>query len=132
MAAKIEGIYSIVESELPPITLSLDKVKKRESLMREQFGIALKASQLKEYCEPREQYYRERIVYVWSNNVLHLRLMYDYEVDLDRIKTSANLLNWVAHLAEKTWMSNDAIRRFIVLEVRIHRDLPQHLRAAIC
>jgi hypothetical protein len=58
--------------------------------------------------------------------------MYDYEVDLDRIKTPANLMNWVAHLAEKTWMSNDAIRRFIVLGVRIHRDLPQHRRAAIC
>jgi hypothetical protein len=113
MAAKIEGTYSIVESELPPITLSLEEVKKRESLMREQFGIAMKPSQLKEYCEPREEYYRERIVYVRSNNVLHLRLMYDYEVDLDRIKTPANLLNWVAHLAEKTWMSNDVIRRFI-------------------
>lgn len=113
MAAKIEGTYSIVESKLPPITLEWDEVKSREKLMGERFGIAMKLSQLSEYCEPREQYYRERIVYVRSNNVLHLRLKYDYEVDLDRIKTPANLLNWVAHLAEKTWMSSEAIRRFI-------------------
>jgi hypothetical protein len=113
MAERIERNYSVVESELPPIALSLEEVKERERLMGEQFGFAMNGSQLEEYCKPREEYYRERIVYARSNNVLHLRFKYDYDVDLDRIKTPANLLNWVAHLAEKTWMSGESIRRFI-------------------
>ena len=47
-----------------------------------------------------------RIRIVRSNNVLLIRFKYDYEVDLDRIKTERDLLN-------KTWMTARHIDRFI-------------------
>jgi hypothetical protein len=45
-----------------------------------------------EWSRKYEQFYRQRIVYVRSNNVLLLRFAYSYEIDLDRIKTEADLL----------------------------------------
>src|SRR5262245_37004558 len=54
-----------------------------------------------------EQFYRERIVHVRNSNVLLLRFQYGYEVDLDRIKSEAALLNWVLHLCGKTWMTTE-------------------------
>jgi len=39
--------------------------------------------------------------------------LYDYEVDLDRIKSEAALLNWVLYLCEKTWMTTERLHFFI-------------------
>jgi hypothetical protein len=60
-----------------------------------------------------DQFYRERIVYVRSNETLLLRFAYDYQVDLDRIKNERDLLSWALHLCEKTWMTTECLNRFI-------------------
>ena len=36
-----------------------------------------------------------------------------YEVELNRIKTRAQLLGWVHHMAEKAWVSGETIAQFI-------------------
>jgi hypothetical protein len=66
-----------------------------------------------EWSRAIEQFYRERIVHVTSNNVMLLRFAYDYEVDLDRIKTERDLLAWTLHLCGKTWMNTERISHFI-------------------
>ncbi len=38
-----------------------------------------------------------------------------YEIALDRCDTPERLLGWIVHLCEKTWMTNAAMRRFIML-----------------
>ena len=37
----------------------------------------------------------------------------DYEINLDMIRTESDLLGWIQHLCEKTWMDTDLIREFI-------------------
>jgi hypothetical protein len=37
----------------------------------------------------------------------------DYEINLDMIRTETDLLEWIQHLCEKTWMDTDLIREFI-------------------
>jgi hypothetical protein len=74
-----------------------------------------------------DQFYRERIVYVRDVNVLLLRFQYDYEIDLDRIKSEAALLNWTLHLCEKTWMTTERLHFFIeavaqIKKFNVHRD----------
>jgi len=39
-----------------------------------------------------DEFYRQRIVHVRCNNLLLLRFGYDYEIDLDSIKTERDLL----------------------------------------
>jgi hypothetical protein len=75
-----------------------------------------------------EQYYRERIVYVRSNETLLLRFAYDYEVDLNRIESEADLLRWTLHLCEKTWMTTERLHFFIeavaqIKKFNLHRPL---------
>jgi hypothetical protein len=36
-------------------------------------------------------------------NCIILRGPYDYEVDLDRCKSNDDILNWIMHIAGKTW-----------------------------
>lgn len=38
---------------------------------------------------------------------------YDYDIALDRIKNQQELLGWVYHLSEKTWMNGERICDFI-------------------
>jgi hypothetical protein len=66
-----------------------------------------------EWSRMYDQYYRERIVHVLVNNVLLLRFVYTYEVDLDRIKTERDLLAWTHHLLGKTWMIRERTKRFV-------------------
>jgi hypothetical protein len=68
-----------------------------------------------------DQFYQEQIVYVRTNNTVLLRFLYDYEVDLDQIKTEADLLNWTLHLCEKTWMSTERLHKFIEAVAQIKR-----------
>jgi hypothetical protein len=60
-----------------------------------------------------DQYYREGIIYVRSNETLLLRFLYDYEIDLDRINSEADLLRWTLHLCGKTWMTSERLHQFI-------------------
>jgi hypothetical protein len=68
-----------------------------------------------------DQFYKERIVHVRSNNVLRLRFAYLYEVDLDQIKTERDLLAWALHLCGKTWMTTERLHKFIEAVARIKR-----------
>lgn len=36
-----------------------------------------------------------------------------YEIPLDRMKTSAQVLDWVAQLSGKVWMTNEALGAFV-------------------
>jgi hypothetical protein len=58
---------------------------------------------------------------VRCNNVLLLRFRYDYEIDLDEIKTERDLLAWALHLSGKTWMNTQRIGRFIEAVAQIKR-----------
>jgi hypothetical protein len=60
-----------------------------------------------------DRFYQERLVYVRSNNVILLRFLYTYEVDLDRIRTERNPLGWVHHLCNKPWMNGERTKKFI-------------------
>ena len=108
--------YSIAQASehLPPLTVTQESVDKAD---REIFGtgIAVPPSAFTDskWSELFNQFYRERIVHVRNTNVLLLRFQYDYEVDLDRIKSEAALLNWVLHLCEKTWMTTERMAFFI-------------------
>jgi hypothetical protein len=75
-----------------------------------------------------DEYYRQHIIHVRSNNTLLLRFQYDYEVDLDRIKTQGQLLGWVSHLCGKIWMTRERIHLFIevvaaIQHIKIHGGL---------
>tara|TARA_R100000789_G_scaffold60589_1_gene58095 strand:- start:2247 stop:2471 length:225 start_codon:yes stop_codon:yes gene_type:complete len=39
----------------------------------------------------------------------------EYNIPLDKCKTSEQILGWVLHLAEKTWADGRVIRRFIAM-----------------
>jgi hypothetical protein len=111
--------YSVVANHdrLPSITVSEQQL---EDAHREVFGSEdeIKAVPLtcfikSVWTEKYDQFYRERIVYVRSNNVLLLRFAYSYEVDLDRIKTEGDLLAWTKHLVAKPWMGPERTKAFI-------------------
>lgn len=39
---------------------------------------------------------------------------YQYEIALDRIDNPVKILQWVIHLTEKTWMTTELMRRFVL------------------
>ena len=47
------------------------------------------------------------------NETLTINVVYEYEVDLDRIRTPADLLEWTHHLAEKNWITTAVLAEFI-------------------
>lgn len=38
---------------------------------------------------------------------------YEYEIALDRIDNPVKILQWVIHLTEKGWMTNELMRQFV-------------------
>lgn len=42
-----------------------------------------------------------------------LNIAYPYEIELERIKDSNDLIHWIHHLCEKTWMDTDYLSEFI-------------------
>jgi hypothetical protein len=111
--------YSIAQDSdpLPPLTVAQEILEKAhneifggENEIRAVPPSAFTDSNWSRLCE---QFYRERVVYVRNLNVLLLRFQYDYEVDLDRIKSEAALLNRTLHLCEKTWMTTERFHFFI-------------------
>ena len=54
-----------------------------------------------------------RIVIDSDNETVTLNFVYPYEIDLDRIQTTGDLLRWVLHLSEKDWMTAERLNRFI-------------------
>jgi hypothetical protein len=117
--------YSVVadHDQLPELTVTEQQL---EAISKETFGdgTCLKLVSAKTYLDSPwqrtwEQFYRERIVHVESNNVLLLRFAYRYEVDLDRIKTERDLLAWVRQLAGKYWMAGERTEIFIEVVAQI-------------
>lgn len=56
-----------------------------------------------------------------------LDVMYPYEITLDRCDTHAKILSWIVHLADKTWVNPEIMRRFALLSAGQHGleiDLP--------
>ena len=47
-----------------------------------------------------------------------INVSYEYNIALSRCDTAEKLLHWVWHLTEKTWMTNDVMRRFIEVASR--------------
>lgn len=48
---------------------------------------------------------------------------YDYNIERGRVKTHAQLVEWILHLSEKTWMDSVKIRYFASLVAK-HNHLP--------
>jgi hypothetical protein len=104
------------QGQLPVLTLTQEDV---DAAHDETFGtdddpksVSLMAFVDSEWADLLEEFYRQRIVYVRSNEVMLLRFRYDYEVDLDRINTERDLLAWTLHLCGKTWMNTERVSRF--------------------
>jgi hypothetical protein len=49
-----------------------------------------------------------------SKHTLTLNYLYKYEIDLDRIETERDLLAWMCHLCEKSWMTTERVRAVAV------------------
>jgi hypothetical protein len=64
------------------------------------------------YGELIEQFYQDNLEFRPEDNTLILHFSYPYEVDLDRIKSERDLLNWVLHFCQKTWMTTEHIYKF--------------------
>lgn len=48
-----------------------------------------------------------------SDGCIVINVSYKYDIDLTSCDTAEKLLHWVWHLTEKTWMTNNVMRRFI-------------------
>lgn len=48
---------------------------------------------------------------------------YEYDIERSRIKTHAQLVEWVLHLSEKRWMDPPRLRYFASLVAK-HNNLP--------
>jgi hypothetical protein len=57
-----------------------------------------------------------------SNNVLEIIKPQWYEVDLDRLKTYRDFVDWINQLSGKSWITSEMIYDFIQ-KVRDHTDL---------
>ena len=44
-----------------------------------------------------------------------INVTYEYNIALDTCRSYENILGWVLHLTEKTWMTNEILERFILL-----------------
>jgi len=53
-----------------------------------------------------------------KNGFIVINVSYEYKIDLSRCDTAERLLHWIWHLTEKTWMTNDVMRRFIEITCR--------------
>lgn len=60
-----------------------------------------------------EQFFKERLVYDPSLDVLHVRYRYDYEVDTEKIREPIHLVRWTLHLLGKSWMSTRFVEEFV-------------------
>ena len=68
----------------------------------------------------------------WQLNGMALEYLEDghwrYEVDLERCRTSAQILDWLCQLAEKTWITSADLGDL----VRALNHLGGHLQSSMC
>ena len=61
-----------------------------------------------------------RIVYYDpAADAITIRIDYPYEIEANRIRSKADLLEWMYHLAEKPWMTTEAMIAFLDLVYRL-------------
>ena len=75
--------------------------------------------------ELREKYLQRneelnRIVSVESGYII-LRVASEYKIALNRCSTFPDILSWVFHLAEKSWMTTEILHHFILVACREHK-----------
>ncbi len=54
----------------------------------------------------------QKQVYVKDDNIV-INVEYEYNISKSSCDTPEKLLHWIWHLTEKTWMTNEVMRRFI-------------------
>ncbi|MEM1145199.1 MAG: hypothetical protein AAGI88_21685 [Pseudomonadota bacterium] len=59
----------------------------------------------------------EKQVYIADDHIV-INVSYEYNIALSRCDTPEKLLHWVWHLTEKSWMTNEVMRRFIDVACR--------------
>lgn len=63
------------------------------------------------------------------DGLLTINEFYPYQIDMSRLRNKDDLLAWVMHLTEKTWMTHELMREFIYVaagaaEIKLP-ELPQ-------
>ena len=58
-----------------------------------------------------------------SNCIVTSKGGYDYAVELVRIRTRDDILMWVSHLAQKTWMTKEGLKDFVDLLLGNRADI---------
>ena len=58
-------------------------------------------------------------VYIDGEHIC-INVKYEYPIELSRRDTPEKLLSWVFQLSEKTWMTNDVMRRFVAMAASEH------------
>ena len=58
-----------------------------------------------------------------SNCIITNKGGYDYAVELVRIRTRDDILMWVSHLAQKTWMTKEGLKDFVDLLLGNRADI---------
>lgn len=53
-----------------------------------------------------------------KNGSIVINVSYEYTIELSRCDTAEKLLHWIWHLTEKSWMTNDVMRRFVEIACR--------------
>lgn len=114
MNSKLAFSIARDHEDLPDLTITQERL---DALAREVFGkeesgngFSPAAVIQSGFLDLTNNYYRQRIVRVRSNETLLVRFRYDYEIDLDKIDTEADLLIWLRHLCGKNWMTIERLR----------------------
>jgi len=84
--------------------------------------MTLEAPDMDEYRKHAE--YLARVVSVREDHIV-VNVSFEYNIPLVRCSSYAEILGWVNHLTEKTWMSTEVLRRFIVVACNANKlDVP--------
>jgi len=59
----------------------------------------------------------ERIVSIQDDQIV-INVCYEYNISLSGCKTHDQVLSWVNHLCDKTWMTPEVLQRFIEVACR--------------
>lgn len=61
----------------------------------------------------------QKMVYVEEGHIV-INVHYEYNIELGRCDTHAKIVAWAIHLTEKTWMTQEVLRRFMHLAMAEH------------
>jgi len=90
-----------------------ERPKLDETLDEDGLPPIINRMELTDWGEKLEAWYDERIIFNQSNNTCTLLFEYPYEIDLERIESVRDILEWTLHLLEKEWLTNEDITTII-------------------